>query len=131
MCRSRQISSLATIDTAGVKVAVNQGGTIKACDRANLKSATIILVQHNNAVYQAVIEGQADAMISDIMEIELQIRLRPMTLCIVKPDAAFPFEELVYMIGRNPVWKQYQDTFVYSQLGSGNWSHTLEEWMLY
>jgi cyclohexadienyl dehydratase len=126
-----KFSSLAAIDTAGVKVAVNPGGTNEAFDRANLKSATIVLVQDNNAVYQAVIESQADAMISDIIEVELQVRLHPQTLCIVNPDAAFTFEELGYMIGRDQVWKQYLDTFVHMQLGSGNWNRTLEKWMSY
>ncbi|KAI2476587.1 Bacterial extracellular solute-binding protein family 3 [Pyrenophora tritici-repentis] len=126
-----KFSSLAAIDTAGVKVAVNPGGTNEAFDRANLKKATIVLVQDNNAVYQAVIQGQADAMISDIVEVELQVRLHPETLCIVNPDQAFTFEELGYMIGRDVVWKQYLDTFVHVQLGSGNWNRTLEKWMSY
>jgi cyclohexadienyl dehydratase len=126
-----KFSSLAAIDTASVKVAVNPGGTNEAFDRANLKSATIVLVQDNNAVYQAVMEGQADAMISDIIEVELQVRLHPGTLCIVNPDAAFTFGELGYMIGRDPVWKQYLDTFVHIQLGSGSWNRTLEKWMSY
>ncbi|CAE7185531.1 hypothetical protein CFE70_006315 [Pyrenophora teres f. teres 0-1] len=126
-----KFSSLAAIDTAGVKVAVNPGGTNEAFDRANLRKATIVLVQDNNAVYQAVIEGQADVMISDIVEVELQVRLHPGTLCIVNPDQAFTFEELGYMIARDAVWKQYLDTFVHIQLGSGNWNRTLEKWMSY
>jgi cyclohexadienyl dehydratase len=126
-----KFSSLAAIDTAGVRVAVNPGGTNEAFDRANLKSATIVLLQDNNAVYQAVIKDQADAMISDIIEVELQVRLHPETLCIVNPDAAFTFEELGYMIGRDQVWKQYLDTFVHIQLESGNWNRTLEKWMSY
>jgi cyclohexadienyl dehydratase len=126
-----RFSSLVAIDTAGVKVAVNPGGTNEAFDRANLATATIVLVQDNNAVYQAVVDGQADAMISDIIEVELQVRLHPGTLCIVNPDEAFTFEELGYMIARDAVWKQYLDTFVHVQLGNGNWNRTLEKWMAY
>jgi cyclohexadienyl dehydratase len=126
-----KFSTLAAIDTTGVKVAVNPGGINEAFDRATLKTATIVLVQDNNAVYQAVIDGQADAMISDMIEVELQVRLHPGTLCIVNPDEAFTFEELGYMVGRDVVWKQYLDTFVHFQLGSGNWNRTLERWMSY
>jgi cyclohexadienyl dehydratase len=126
-----KFSTLAAIDTTGVKVAVNPGGTNEAFDRATLKTATIVLVQDNNAVYQAVIDGQADAMISDMIEVELQVRLHPGALCIVNPDEAFTFEELGYMVGRDVVWKQYLDTFVHFQLGSGNWNRTLERWMSY
>jgi cyclohexadienyl dehydratase len=126
-----KFSSLAAIDTAGVKVAVNPGGTNEAFDRSNLKSATIMLVQDNNAVYQAVINGDADAMISDIIEVELQVRLHPDVLCIVNPEKAFTFEELGYLVARDVVWKMYLDTFVHVQLGSGGWNRTLEKWMGY
>lgn len=126
-----KFSSLAAIDTAGVKVAVNPGGTNEAFDRANLKAATIVLVPDNNAVYKAVIDGDADAMISDIIEVELQVRLHPGVLCIVNPNATFTFEELGYMVGRDFVWKQYLDLFVHIQLGNGNWNRTLEKWMEY
>jgi cyclohexadienyl dehydratase len=126
-----KFSSLAAIDAFGVKVAVNPGGTNEAFDRANLKSATIVLVQDNNAVYQAVINGEADAMISDIIEVELQVRLHPDVLCNVNPDQAFTFEELGYLVARDVVWKQYVDTFVHIQLGNGNWNRTLERWMAY
>jgi cyclohexadienyl dehydratase len=126
-----KFSSLAAIDTAGVKVAVNPGGTNEAFDRANLKEATIVLVQDNNAVYKAVMDGDADAMISDVIEVELQVRLHPGVLCIVNPNATFTFEELGYMVARDVVWKQYMDTFVHIQLGSGEWNRTLEKWMSY
>ncbi|KAJ0335928.1 hypothetical protein COL922a_008599 [Colletotrichum nupharicola] len=68
-------TDLATLDQTGVKVAVNPGGTNEAFDRANLKNAEIILVEDNNAVYQAVLDGTADAMISDLIEVELQVKL--------------------------------------------------------
>ncbi|KAI4688372.1 hypothetical protein J4E81_007968 [Alternaria sp. BMP 2799] len=126
-----KFSSLDAIDTAGVKVSVNPGGTNEAFDRANLKAATIVLVQDNNAVYKAVMDGDADAMISDIIEVELQVRLHPDVLCIVNPNATFTFEELGYMVGRDVVWKQYLDMFVHIQLGSGGWNRTLEKWMSY
>ncbi|OWY51812.1 periplasmic binding protein-like II [Alternaria alternata] len=126
-----RFSSLAAIDTAGVKVAVNPGGTNEAFDRANLKAATVVLVPDNNAVYKAVMDGDADAMISDIIEVELQVRLHPEVLCIVNPNATFTFEELGYMVGQDIVWKQYMDLFVHIQLGSGGWNNTLEKWMSY
>ncbi|KAF1923505.1 ABC-type amino acid transporter [Didymella exigua CBS 183.55] len=126
-----KFSSLAAIDTAGVKVAVNPGGTNEAFDRANLKTATIVLVQDNNAVYKAVMDGGVDAMISDIIEVELQVRLHPGVLCIVNPNATFTFEELGYMVDRDIAWKQYMDLFVHVQQGNGNWNRTLEKWMSY
>lgn len=71
---SGKYTSLAAIDQQGVVVVVNPGGTNEKFDRANLKAATIKLVSDNNAVYQAVLGGDGDAMISDIIEVELQMK---------------------------------------------------------
>lgn len=126
-----KFSSLADIDAADVRVAVNPGGTNEAFDRANLEAASIVLVPDNNAVYKAVVDGDADVMISDVVEVELQVRLHPGVLCVVNPNATFTFEELGYMVGRDGVLKQYLDLFVHIQLGSGSWNRTLEKWMAY
>lgn len=122
---------LATLDQAGTKVAVNPGGTNEAFDRVNLKVATIVLVEDNNAVYQAVLDGTADAMISDLIEVELQVKLHPGKLCIVNPTEPFNFEELGYAMGRDVVWKNFVDAWVHIQLGSGAWNGTLEKWLDY
>jgi len=72
---SGKYTSLATIDQKSVVVVVNPGGTNEDFDHANLKNATIKVVQNNNAVYQAVLNGEANAMISDIVEVQLQMKV--------------------------------------------------------
>ncbi|GJC89999.1 cyclohexadienyl dehydratase [Colletotrichum liriopes] len=124
-------TDLASLDQPGVKVAVNPGGTNEAFDRANLKSATIVLVEDNNAVYQAVLDGTADAMISDLIEVELQVKLHEGQLCIANPAEPFNFEELGYAVPRDIVWKHFVDAWVHVQLGSGAWNQTLEKWLNY
>ncbi|OAK93775.1 periplasmic binding protein-like II [Phaeosphaeriaceae sp. SRC1lsM3a] len=126
-----KFSSLSAIDTAGVKVVVNPGGTNEAFDRANLRNAEIIVVQDNNAVFQAVIDGDADVMITDLIEVELQTRLHPEVLCLAGSNKTFTFEEKAYMVGRDVVWKEYVGAFLHIALGSGAWNQTLEKWMEY
>ncbi|KAK0108454.1 hypothetical protein ONS95_003256 [Cadophora gregata] len=128
---SSKYTSLSTIDQPGVKVVVNPGGSNYTFDVANLKSARIVLVEDNNAVYEAVLDGTADAMISDLIEVELQLKLHPGELCIVNPGEPFNFEELAYMMGRDVVWKAFVDAWVHVMLGSGAWNETLTEWMDY
>ncbi|KAH6974514.1 bacterial extracellular solute-binding protein, family 3 [Ilyonectria sp. MPI-CAGE-AT-0026] len=126
-----KFTDLDSIDQEGVRVAVNPGGTNEAFDRANLKVATIVTFQDNNAVFEAVRSSKADVMISDLIEVELQVRLHEGELCIVNPTAPFNFEELGYAIQRDPVWKHFVDTWVHIQLGSGAWNTTLEKWLSY
>ncbi|XMA07566.1 hypothetical protein WAI453_000357 [Rhynchosporium graminicola] len=128
---AEKFTDLASIDRPGVKVVVNPGGSNQAFDEANLKKASVLLVDDNNAVFQAVLSGLADAMISDLIEVELQVRLHPGELCIVNPGKPFNFEELAYMVGRDVVWKNFVDAWVHIFLGSGAWNQTLEEWMDY
>lgn len=125
-----KFTSLASIDVEGVTVVVNPGGTNEAFDRENLKAATILLVADNNAVYQAVLDGTADAMISDSVEIELQTKLHPGELCTVD-SALFTFDEKSYMMGRDVAWQNFVNTWVNIELGSGAWNTTLEKWLDY
>ncbi|KAH7007681.1 bacterial extracellular solute-binding protein, family 3 [Ilyonectria destructans] len=126
-----KFTDLDSIDQEGVRVAVNPGGTNEAFDRANLNMATIVMFEDNNAVFEAVRSSKADVMISDLIEVELQVRLHEGELCIVNPDVPFNFEELSYAVQRDPVWKHFVDAWVHMQLGSGAWNTTLEKWLNY
>ncbi|KAH9213361.1 bacterial extracellular solute-binding protein, family 3 [Leptodontidium sp. 2 PMI_412] len=126
-----KFTSLSSIDQPGVRVVVNPGGSNQAFDIANLKAATIVLVKDNNAVYQAVLDGTGDAMISDLIEVELQVKLHPGELCVVNPGDPWNFEELAYMMGRDVVWKNFVDAWVRVMLGGGAWNQTLTTWMDY
>jgi cyclohexadienyl dehydratase len=120
-------SSLSAIDEPGVTVVVNPGGTNEAFDRANLRSVEIVVVQDNNAVFKAVKNGEADVMITDLIEVELQVRLHRGVLCLAGSEAMFTFEEKTYMVGRDVAWKEYVGAFVHIALGSGTWNQTLEK----
>lgn len=128
---SSKYTSLDTLDQAGVKIAVNPGGTNQAFDIANFQNAEIVLVADNNAVYQAVIDGTADSMVSDVIEVELQVKLHEGVLCVAGDTSApWTYEELGYLLPRgDQIWKEFIDTWARIQLGGGNWNTTLTKWM--
>jgi cyclohexadienyl dehydratase len=101
-----KFTDLASIDVTGVTVIVNPGGTNEAFDGANLKAATIIIVESNAVVYDRVLDGTADVMISDGTEVELQVALNPGKLCGLKSGALFTFDQKAYMVRRDVLWKQ-------------------------
>lgn len=123
-------ADLASLDVPGVKIAANPGGTNEAFDRANFASAQIVMVADNNAVYQAVVDGTADAIVSDKIEVELQVNLHNGTLCMLN-DVPWTFEELGYLLPRDQVLKNFVDTWVRIQTESGEWNATLAKWMGY
>lgn len=72
-----RFSSLEKIDQPGVRVIVNPGGTNERFVREQLKRATIVLHPDNRTIFQEIVAGRADLMITDGIEVKLQTRRHP------------------------------------------------------
>jgi cyclohexadienyl dehydratase len=70
--------TIAAIDQPGVHVIVNPGGTNERFDRAHLQKATIIQWSDNATIFDALVEGKADLMITDAVETGETASRRPM-----------------------------------------------------
>jgi cyclohexadienyl dehydratase len=92
--------SLSDIDRAGVRVIVNPGGTNAEFDKANLHNATVVHYQDNTTIFDQIITGRADAMITDATEIRWQTSQHPQ-LCGVGVDQPFNFAHKAYLIRRS------------------------------
>ncbi|MUL65748.1 cyclohexadienyl dehydratase [Mycobacterium sp. CBMA 234] len=92
--------SLADIDRGGVRVVVNPGGTNEQFDRANLHHATVIEYPDNNTIFDQVIEGKADVMITDGSEIRWQVTQHPQ-LCGVSTDQPFTVAQKAYLMPKD------------------------------
>ena len=95
--------TIAAIDQPGVHVIVNPGGTNERFDRAHLQKATIIQWSDNATIFDALVEGKADLMITDAVETRVQAKLHPGILCPVHPNAPFDHSELAYWMPRDPI----------------------------
>jgi cyclohexadienyl dehydratase len=62
--------TIAAIDQPGVNVIVNPGGTNERFDRAHLQKATIVQWSDNATIFDALVEGKADLMITDAVKRE-------------------------------------------------------------
>ena len=69
--------TLAAIDQPGVHVIVNPGGTNERFDLAHLQKATIIQWSDNATIFDALVEGKADLMITDAVETRVQANCIP------------------------------------------------------
>ena len=74
---AERFSSLEKIDQPGVRVIVNPGGTNERFARARIQRATIILHPDNRTIFQEITAGRADVMITDGLEVRLQVRRHP------------------------------------------------------
>jgi cyclohexadienyl dehydratase len=78
LCRksdAKKYQSLANIDKPEVRVMINPGGTNEKFAHANLKQAKLIVHQENADIPRQVAEGNADIMITEIVEAARYIEL--------------------------------------------------------
>ena len=123
-----KFQTLAAIDKAGVKVIANPGGTNEKFDRATLKSAEIVMAPTNLAVWDELIAGKADVMITDNVETRLQQKLHP-ELCAIHPEAPFDFGELGYLLPRDAALQQWVDLWLHVATETGELQRITAKWL--
>ena len=121
--------SLADIDRPGVRVVVNPGGTNAEFDEANLKQATIVKYPDNNTIFEQVIDGKADVMITDSSEIRWQSSQHPQ-LCNVGADTPFTFGQKAYLIPRgDEMTQQWVDQWLNVIANDGTYARLSQKWL--
>ncbi len=125
-----RFQTLAQIDQPGVRLIVNPGGTNERFARANIKQASITVFPDNVHIFDQIVAGQADLMITDAIETRLQQKLKPQ-LCALHADAPFDFSEKAYLMPRDLIWKAFVDQWLHQTLASGAFAPLLEKWLAY
>jgi cyclohexadienyl dehydratase len=99
---AERFGTMEQIDRPGVRVVVNPGGTNEEFADANLENATIVRHPDNNTIFEEILAGRADLMITDATETRWQSKQLP-ELCAVHPDQPFTFSEKAYLLPRGDV----------------------------
>lgn len=120
--------TLADIDKPGVRVITPLGGTNEDFVRNHLAHATIITTLNNQSIFNELITGNADVMITDVTETRWLQKLHP-ELCSVHPEHPFNFVEKAYMMHRDIVLKQWVDAFLHLQEHTGELGNVLSRWL--
>jgi cyclohexadienyl dehydratase len=120
--------TLAAIDRPGVNVVTNPGGTNERFDRANLKQATIEVYPDNKTIWQQIIDGKADLMITDAIETRLWQKEHP-ELCAIHPEQPFNFSEKAYLMPRDAIWKEFVDQWLHQAIESKEYAAVLARWV--
>jgi cyclohexadienyl dehydratase len=121
--------TIAAIDQPGVHVIVHPGGTNERFDRTHLPKATIIQWNDNATIFDALVEGKGDLMITDAVETRVQAKLHPGILCSVHPNAPFDHSELAYWMPRDPIFSAYVNQWLNLLDLSGEHQAILARWM--
>src|SRR4051794_35782071 len=122
-----RFTSIVAIDQPGVRVIANPGSANEAFVRAHFRQATVTIHHDNASVFDELVAGRADVMITDGLEADHQAALHP-ELCAV-PVAPFTRLEKAYMFARDPAMKAYIDGWLTVAFASGQWQRALDRAM--
>ncbi|HVX99098.1 MAG TPA: transporter substrate-binding domain-containing protein [Pseudorhodoplanes sp.] len=123
-----KFQTLEQIDKPEVKVIVNPGGTNERFARGNLKSAKITVFADNTAIFDEIIKGNADLMMTDSSETLYQQKLHP-ELCAIHPDKPFDFAEKAYLLPRDMALKQFVDAWLHIARETGVYQAAFSKWL--
>ena len=122
--------TLADIDRPDVRLIVNPGGTNERFARAHAPHAKLIVHPDNVTIFDRILAGDADVMVTDAIEARLQQRLHP-KLCAIHPDAPFDFSEKAVLLPRDVALKAYVDQWLHQAIESGAFARAHEQWLAY
>ena len=126
---ANKFQTLAQIDQPGVTVVEPPGGTNEAFARDTIKSAKLTIFPDNTKIFDEILAGRADVMITDASETRLQQKLRP-GLCAVHPDQPFTFAEKAYLLPQgDEVFKAFVDQWLHLRLHDGGYAKYSAAWL--
>ena len=125
------VDTLAELNRAAIRVIVNPGGTNERFARSRLPRATLIVHTDNRTVFDELIAGRADAMITDAVEARLQARLHPQMLCAAHPDHPFDRADKAILLARDPALVARVDARLRELQRDGSLKRSLARWIDY
>ena len=124
-----KFQTVADIDKPGVTVIENPGGSNERFARANFKQAKIVIFNDNTTIFDEILKGKADVMISESVEVIVQQKLRP-GLCAVNPDKPLQYGEMAWLLPRgDPALKAWMDQWFHLAKMGGEYDRITGKWL--
>jgi len=123
-----QYTTLIDIDKPNIRVIVNPGGTNEKFVRAHFKHAQIDVWDDNTTIFERIVQGKADVMITDSSETRYQQSLHSGVLCAVNPDRPFNSIEKAYWIQRAPFLAAFVDQWLHQSKRDGAYDAIYQKW---
>ncbi len=124
-----KFQTVAAIDKPEVTVIENPGGSNERFARANFKQAKIVIYNDNTTIFDEVLNGHADVMISESVETLTQEKLRP-GLCAVNPNNPLQYGEMAWLLPRgDAVFKAWIDQWLHLSKASGDYERVVARWL--
>jgi cyclohexadienyl dehydratase len=121
-----RFSTVAAIDKPGVRVVEPPGASNEAFARANLGHAQLSMHQDNTTIFNEIIAGRADVMVTDGIEVDHQVYLHP-ELCAANVAAPFSKVSKAYLLPKDdPDFLKLVDDWLAKEKSTGDLQRALE-----
>ncbi len=120
-----KFTSLASIDQPGVRVVVNPGASNEDFAREHFPHAKLTVHPDNVSVFDEIVAGREDVMVTDGIEVDHQALLHP-ELCAAAVPAPFTSLQKAYMLPKDPAFVTAVDQWWAGQVASGAWTKALD-----
>lgn len=131
LCRridSARFASAAAVNNPAVRLIENKGGTNESVARALFGSATLIVFPNNTGVFDEIIAGRADVMLTDDTEADLKAKQHPQ-LCRSYPGT-FTKSDKALWVQTDKALLNFVNTWLQKALAAGMPQQWLKEAML-
>jgi cyclohexadienyl dehydratase len=116
---------VAAINAPTVRVVVNPGGTNERFAKANLPNAHVEVFADNRVIFEEIVAGRADVMVTDGAEADFQARRYPGVLCPAAVSDSFDHFDKAYWMMRDPALKSAVDVWLTKSLAAGDYQKAL------
>lgn len=125
-CADRdRLATVEAIDRPEVRLVVNPGGANEVFAHERLAHASLTIHRDNATVFDEIIAGRADVMVTDGIEVDHQARLHA-ELCAARVTAPFTSLAKAYWVQRDPELLARVDAWLVGEVSSGRWTSTLD-----
>ncbi len=119
-----RFTSVEAINQSGVRVVVNPGGTNSDFARVNFTHATVTIHPDNITVFDEILAGRADVMVTDGIEADHQALIHP-GLCPTHVAAPFTRLEKAYLAASDADFMREINGLITAETASGEWARIL------
>lgn len=121
-------ASVEDINQRGTRVITPIGGTNERFADENFSQAEVIRWDNNNTIFEEIIAGRADVMVTDASETKWVAHTHE-ELCAVNPDDPFTSFENGYLLPQGDVvWQQYVNAWLRAATADGSYAEAEEPW---
>ncbi|MFP6807365.1 MAG: gamma subclass chorismate mutase AroQ [Pseudomonadales bacterium] len=120
-----KFNTLNKIDKVSTEIIVNPGGTNERFVDKNILHAKKILHPDNRTIFQEIIDGRADLMITDNIEVRLKSAQHP-SLCATMPGHNLTYLDKAYLMPQDQPLKEYVDTWLALRTADATLSSTFQ-----